>query len=36
VARAEPERSASAARVLETPETVVEATATLVVPPPTN
>ena len=36
VARAEPERSASAARVLETPETVVEATATLVVPPPTS
>ena len=35
-ARAEPERSASAARVLETPETVVEATATLVVPPPTS
>jgi 3-aminobutyryl-CoA ammonia-lyase len=32
VARAEPERGASAARVLETPETVVEAVATLVVP----
>ena len=33
VARAEPERSASAARVLEPPETVVEAVAILVVPP---
>jgi 3-aminobutyryl-CoA ammonia-lyase len=32
VARAEPERGASAARMLETPELVVEATATLVVP----
>ena len=32
VARAEPERSASAARMLENPETVVEAVATLVVP----
>ena len=32
VARAEPERGASAARVLDPPETVVEATATLVVP----
>jgi len=32
VARAEPERGPSAARVLEPPETVVEATATLVVP----
>ena len=32
VARAEPERGASAARMLETPETVVEAVATLVVP----
>ena len=33
VARAEPDRSASAARVLEPPETVVEAVAILVVPP---
>ena len=33
VARAEPERGPSAARVLGTPETVVEAVATLVVPP---
>ncbi len=32
VARAEPGRAASAARMLETPETVVEAVATLVVP----
>ena len=32
VARAEPERSASSARMLETPEIVVEAVATLVVP----
>jgi 3-aminobutyryl-CoA ammonia-lyase len=32
VARAEPERGPSAARMLEPPETVVEATATLVVP----
>ena len=32
VARAEPDRGPSAARVLETPLTVVEATATLVVP----
>ena len=32
VARAEPERGASAARVLETPKTVVDAVATLVVP----
>ncbi len=32
VARAVPERGPSAARMLETPETVVEATATLVVP----
>jgi|tagenome__1003787_1003787.scaffolds.fasta_scaffold20621116_2 3-aminobutyryl-CoA ammonia-lyase len=32
VARAEPERGASAARMLQTPETVVEAVATLVVP----
>ncbi len=34
VARAEPERGASAARVLETPEVVVQAVATLVVPEP--
>ena len=34
VARAEPEGGPSAARVLETPEIVVEATATLVVPLP--
>ncbi len=34
VARAEPERGASAARVLETPEVVVQALATLVVPEP--
>src|SRR5205085_1432578 len=34
VARAEPERGPSAARVLEPPETVVEAVATLVVPEP--
>src|SRR5919107_4343373 len=34
VARAEPERGPSAARVLDEPETVVEAVATLVVPPP--
>ena len=33
VARAEPERGPSAARMLATPEIVVEATATLVVPP---
>jgi 3-aminobutyryl-CoA ammonia-lyase len=33
-ARAEPERGASAARVLDTPEVVVEARATLVVPEP--
>ena len=33
VARAEPERSPSAGRVLDEPETVVEAVATLVVPP---
>jgi 3-aminobutyryl-CoA ammonia-lyase len=32
VARAEPERGPSAARVLATPVTVVEAAATLVVP----
>lgn len=32
VARAEPERGTSAARVLDQPETVVEAVATLVVP----
>lgn len=32
VARAEPERGPSASRLLETPETVVEAVATLVVP----
>jgi 3-aminobutyryl-CoA ammonia-lyase len=32
VARAEPERGASSARMLESPETVVEAVATLVVP----
>jgi 3-aminobutyryl-CoA ammonia-lyase len=32
VARAEPERGPSAARVIEPPLTVVEATATLVVP----
>jgi len=34
VARAEPERGPSAARVQDEPETVVEAVATLVVPPP--
>ena len=34
VARAEPERGPSAARVLDEPETVVEAVATLVVPGP--
>ena len=34
VARAEPERSPSAGRVLDEPETVVEAVATLVVAPP--
>ena len=34
VARAEPERGPSAARMLESPEIVVEATATLVVPLP--
>jgi 3-aminobutyryl-CoA ammonia-lyase len=33
VARAEPERGPSAARMLDVPLTVVEATATLVVPP---
>ena len=36
VARAEPERGASAARVLEPPLRVVEATATLVVPLPST
>ena len=34
VARAEPDRGPSAARVLDEPLVVVEATATLVVPPP--
>jgi 3-aminobutyryl-CoA ammonia-lyase len=36
VARAEPERGESAARVLDTPLRVVEALATLVVPAPTS
>jgi 3-aminobutyryl-CoA ammonia-lyase len=36
VARAQPERGPSAAALLDRPETVVEAVATLVVPPPSS
>ena len=36
VARAEPERGPTAARVLDPPQTVVEATATLVLPEPST